>query len=138
MAVTKSLKDAWGDLKIPFGLTNRTQRYEDATRTLNATPQIRRVVGHSLGGAVTLELQKAHPELKTVTYGAPVISPSGGERHWSLFDQVAMRDFGATTNLPRGINPHGYAYLAHGYHAFAENTTKDGYTNADQSSSLYR
>ena len=101
-------------------------------------PQIRRVVGHSLGGAVTLELQKAHPEFKTVTYCAPVISASGGERHRALFGPVAMFDFGATTDLPRGINPHGYAYLAHGYHAFAKNTTKDGYTNADQSFSLYR
>ena len=101
-------------------------------------PQIRRVVGHSLGGAVTLELQRANPNLKTVTYGAPVISLSGGERHRALFDPVAMFDFGATTELPRGINPHGYGYLAHGYHAFSKGTTKDGYTNSDQSSSLYR
>ena len=138
VAGTKSLRDVWDDLKIPFGLTNRTQRYEDASRTLKAMPQIRRVVGHSLGGAVTLELQKAHPELKTVTYGAPVISASGGERHRALFDPVSMFDFGATTDLPRGINPHGYGYAAHGYHSFAKNTSKDGCTNADQYSSLYR
>ena len=138
LAGTKSARDVWDDLKIPFGMTSRSQRYEDANRVLKANPQIRRIVGHSLGGAVALELQREHPEMKTVTYGAPVISASGGERHRALFESVAMFDFGATTELPRGINPHGYGYLAHGHHAFAENTTKDGYTNADQSSSLYR
>ena len=133
-----NFQDVWDDLKIPLRLTNRTQRYSDAARVLKAMPQIRRVVGHSLGGAVTLELQKAHPELKTVTYGAPVISASGGERHRALFDPIAMFDFGAKTELSRGINPHGYSGLAHGCHAFAKNTSKDGYTNSDQSSSMYR
>ena len=73
LAGTKSARDVWDDLKIPFGMTNRSQRYEDANRVLKANPQIRRIVGHSLGGAVALELQKEHPEMKTVTYGAPVI-----------------------------------------------------------------
>ena len=56
IAGTKSLSDVWDDLKIPFGAARHTQRYEDASRTLKAMPQIRRVVGHSLGGVVTLEL----------------------------------------------------------------------------------
>ncbi len=99
-------------------------------------PQIRRVVGRSLGGAVTLEVQRANPKLKTVTYGAPVISASGGERHRALFDPLAMFDFGAKTDLPGGINPHGYHYLAHGYHSFPKGTTKDGYTNGGKSLSL--
>ena len=73
-----------------------------------------------------------------MTYGAPVISASGGERHRALFDPVAMFDFGAKTDLPGGLNPHGYRSLAHGYHAFPKGTTKDGYTNRDHSSSLYR
>ena len=49
-------RDVWDDLKIPFGLTNRSQRYEDASRVLKAMPQIKRIVGHSLGGAVALEI----------------------------------------------------------------------------------
>ncbi len=72
-----------------------------------------------------------------MTYGAPVISASGGERHRALFDPVEMFDFGATTDLPRGITPHGYGHLAHGYHAFPKGTTKDGYTKSEKSSSLY-
>ncbi len=76
VAGTKSLRDAWDDLRSPLGQTRHMQRYEDASKTLKALPQIRRVVGHSLGGAVTLELQRANPNLKTVTYGAPAISAS--------------------------------------------------------------
>ena len=57
VAGTKSIRDVWDDLKIPFGLTSWSQRYGDADRVLDASPQIRRVVGHSLGGAVALELQ---------------------------------------------------------------------------------
>ena len=118
-------------------MTNRSQRYEDANRVLKANPQIRRIVGHSLGGAVALELQRKHPEMKTVTYGAPIISASGGERHRALFDPVAMFDFGAKTELPRGLNPHGYSGLAHEFHSFAKNTSKDGYsTNGTEH--LYR
>ena len=57
----QGFQNVWDDLKIPFGMTNRSQRYEDASRVLKAMPQIKRVVGHSLGGAVALELQKPTP-----------------------------------------------------------------------------
>ena len=134
LAGTKSARD---DQNNPFGMTNRSQRYEDANRVLKANPQIQRIVGHSLGGAVALELQREHPEMKTVTYGAPVISASGGERHRAVFDPVAMFDFGAKTELPRGLNPHGYSGLAHEFHSFAKNTSKDGYTT-NGTEHLYR
>ena len=69
VAGTRSLRDVWDDLKIPFGLTSWSDRYQQADRVLEASPQVRRVVGHSLGGAVALELAKNHPRLKqTKTY----------------------------------------------------------------------
>jgi len=46
-------------LKYHFGgdLTNST-RYKEAEAALKANPNIKRVIGHSLGGSVALELQK--------------------------------------------------------------------------------
>ena len=133
-----NFRDVWDDLKIPFGMTNRSQRYEDASRVLKAMPQIKRVVGHSLGGAVALEIQKTRPDLRSVTYGAPLVSASGGERYKTVLDPIAMFDVGARTEVQRGINPHGYHHLARGFHTFARGTSENGYSNPDTSSSLYR
>jgi hypothetical protein len=111
VAGTSSISDAIDDLALPFGLTRGTQRYSDAERVLRANPRISRLVGHSLGGAVSLELQKAHPGLKTRTYGAPVVSMTPGDRYKSLGDPVSMFDFGAKTSVPSSLNPHSYSGL---------------------------
>ena len=83
-----------GDLKD-------SERYQQANKALKANPGIKRVVGHSLGGSVALEMQKQSPKLESRTYGAPVWNPLGGEvnaqrsRNWadpaSLFDRSAER-----------------------------------------------
>ena len=113
IAGTKSFGDVLDDIAIPLGMTNTTARHRDASMVLNANPRIRRVVGHSLGGAVALQLQKENPELQAVTYGAPVFSLSGSaDRYRELGDPVAALDFGSSWSLPAGWNPHAYSRLA--------------------------
>ena len=79
---------------------------------MSANPNVRRIVGHSLGGAVSLELGKQRPDLKTRTYGAPVVSMTGGERYRSAGDPVSASDWGAKTTAPTSLNPHSYQDLA--------------------------
>jgi pimeloyl-ACP methyl ester carboxylesterase len=110
VAGTASFGDAVDDVNIPFGRTDRTKRYEQASMALAKNPQIRRVVGHSLGGAVSLQIAQQHG-LVSRTYGAPVMSFSGGDRYRGKFDPVSMFDYGAKTKVVIG-NPHGYSELA--------------------------
>ena len=69
-------------------------------------------MGHSLGGAVALELQKNYPEkqFKMNTYGAPVISINGADnnRYRNYLDPISIFDRGANSNLNLGLNPHTY------------------------------
>ncbi len=134
IAGTSSLGDVADDLALPFGLTKGTQRYIDTERVLKANPKIRRVVGHSLGGAVALELQKDHPELESRTYGAPVVSMTPGERYRSWGDPVSVLDFGTHRTLPHSLNPHSYQDVANrpytpGSGVGAGSFDYNGYTN---------
>ena len=134
IAGTSSFRDVLDDVLLPFGMTKSTVRYGDATRVLQANPKIRRVVGHSLGGAVALEIQKERPDLKSRTYGAPVVSATGGDRYKSLGDPVSFLDFGAKTTLHKGLNPHSYQDIADKLHTAgpgvgAGSYDVGGYTN---------
>ncbi|MFM7989252.1 MAG: hypothetical protein ACKPKO_59055, partial [Candidatus Fonsibacter sp.] len=64
------------DDNLPFshlGDLTKSERYINAEKALKSDPNIDRVVGHSLGGVVSLELQKNYPGQKSRTYGAPVL-----------------------------------------------------------------
>ena len=101
IAGTSNLQDAFDDLKIPFGLTRFSQRYQDANNLLKTNPQVNHIIGHSLGGSVGLELEQRHPEktLDTITYGAPVLQYSNDKhlrfRHPS--DPISAFDNGSLT-----------------------------------------
>jgi pimeloyl-ACP methyl ester carboxylesterase len=98
MGGTQTARDVWDDLKIPFGLTRYSKRYIDADKVLHENPDINRLVGHSLAGSVSLELQKNYPDrnFETVTYGAPVNSNNpSNQRFRKDGDIVSFLDSGA-------------------------------------------
>jgi len=83
---SKGAEDVWDDVsKIPFyGDLKNSTRYKEAETALKANPNIKRVVGDSLGGSVALELQKQYPQLESRTYGAPIWDPNGEDTQKQL------------------------------------------------------
>jgi hypothetical protein len=111
IAGTSSVQDVWDDLKIPFKQTDKSMRYKNAVALLKTNPDIKNVVGHSLGGSVALELQQNFPDrkFKSNTYGAPVISTTAApNRFRNYFDPVSMLDRGAKSTINVGLNPHTF------------------------------
>ena len=111
IAGTSSMRDVWGDLNISFHLTSKSDRYQHASKFLEENKRINHLMGHSLGGSVALELQDnmADRNLKTNTYGAPVLSFTPAEnRYRNRGDPVSMLDFGSQSSLHVGLNPHTY------------------------------
>jgi len=119
-----AVQDVWDDLKIPFKMTAHSQRYKDALEVLKNNPGITHLNGHSLGGAVALQLQKDLPERKftTSTYGAPTISltpaPENSQRYRNPGDPVSILDRGTikTPETKPSLNPltaHGYGNFTH-------------------------
>ena len=102
VAGTSNLQDAWDDLKIPLGLTRYSQRYQDADKILNENPQVKNIVGHSAGSAVSDELSKRYTDknLKTTLYGSPFVDFTGKQsdnRYRHSGDFISMFDKGAKT-----------------------------------------
>ena len=119
-------KDWYDDLtKVPFwGDLKNATRYQQADKALMANPNIKNVVGHSLGGSVALELQKNHPNLQSRTYGAPVWDPFGEDnkrkgfsgqvdRYRNLGDPFSIFDGSAKNSIK--WNPFNSASLTHDY-----------------------
>jgi len=94
------------DLYIPLGRTGELDRYKSASHFLHG---VDRVVGHSMGGSVALELQRLH-HVDATTYGAPVMSFSSGDRFRDPLDPFSAFDFGSKNS---GFNfPHAFRNAA--------------------------
>jgi pimeloyl-ACP methyl ester carboxylesterase len=111
VAGTRTLADWARNPRIPLGLTSTLPRYEalrTAVSSSGAFKRAHRLVGHSMGGSVVLQLAKDRPsQFVTETYGAPVFSFSSSERrHRDLFDPVSILDFGADSR--HFTIPHSY------------------------------
>ena len=117
IAGTDNWKDVFNDwVKIPLGLTRYSQRYQDADEILKNNPQVKKLTGNSLGGVVSLELQKNHPDRNydVTTYAAPVVQMNDQKhtRFRKSGDLVSMFDSGAMT-IGKGsfnlLQNHSYA-----------------------------
>ena len=82
-------KQDWIDdaTKIPFwGNTRDSERYQEAEsayQTLQASGKpVDRIVGHSLGGSVALQMQQDHQIPKSRTFGAPVVDLKPFDRYY--------------------------------------------------------
>jgi phage pi2 protein 07 len=111
---------SWYDdfTKIPvWGKTTDAERYKQAERAYNDLTQkygksVHRVVGHSLGGSVALELAKNKGIEFSRTFGAPVVDGNpfhrgSVERYRHPLDPVSILDRGATW-APLRLYPHSY------------------------------
>ena len=118
---SKTAREWWDDFtKIPaYGNLQNSERYQQARdayqKLQDAGNPVDRVVGHSLGGSVALQMQKDLGIPRTRTYGAPVLDLGGSanvvNRFRHPFDPVSMFDFGAKEgNLQ--LYPHTYGGYA--------------------------
>ncbi len=134
IAGSHTAKDWYDDVtKIPFwGDLHNATRYQQADKALKANPNIKKVVGHSLGGAVALQLQRDHPNLTSRTYGAPVWDPLGEdgkvERYRNWGDPVSI--FDRSTNKSVKANPFDSYSLTHDYSNIASKFKSGGSQNA--------
>ena len=102
-------RDHWDDLKIPFHQTLNGKRGRDAEQYYKEHNEVDTVIGHSLGGAIALDLQSRYGKqgdnpygiIQSKTFGSPTIGTGGDNDRVRYFgDPVSMLDFGATTHMP--------------------------------------
>ena len=111
---TKDPIDVVDDLKLPFDDTlNKTKRGRDADAYYRNHHEIDTVIGHSLGGSVSLAIENKYKKegnnpygiVQSKTFGAPVISGNVlGEKDPNriryLGDPISALDFNATNVTP--------------------------------------
>ena len=118
---SSTARDWYDDLtKIPiWGDTKDSERYQQAEKAyqdLHASGRaVDRVVGHSLGGSVALEMQNEHGIPRSRTFGAPVLdlNPFGynrAERYRHPLDPVSIFDRGATWGK---FKPYSHSYTGY-------------------------
>ena len=113
--------------KIPFYWDLKdSERYQKILEGFKNRGEIDTVVGHSLGGSVSLELQQNFPDRikNSRTYGAPVFELLGSEsenvdRYRNWLDPVSVFDRGAKKSVKWNVLDSGS--LTHDYSNIADN-----------------
>ena len=119
-------RDILDDLiHLPSRSAENTEKYKDAIKMLEKNPQVTRLVGHSLGSAVTNTLNQNFPnKYETTTYATPAVKPKRkgkqNPKHRDFRnpnDPVSVLDGYAITSDFNDTNP----LVAHGFQNFAGN-----------------
>ena len=121
-------RDILDDLiHLPSRKAENTEKYKDVMNMLNKSPEITRLVGHSLASAVINRINELQPnKFESTTYATPAIKPQRkkGEkqdprrRDWrNPNDPVSALDGYAITSNFDDPNP----LVAHGFANFAGN-----------------
>ena len=117
-------RDILDDLiHLPSRNAENTEKYKDAIKMLEQSPEITRLVGHSLGSAVTNTLNQNFPnKYETTTYATPAVQPKRKGKqnpkhrdYRNPNDPVSVLDGYAITsdfNDPNPIVSHGFANFA--------------------------
>jgi len=66
----------------------QSDRYKQARATYLSHPEVKHLVGHSLGGAVALELKKDNRDLTGRVYGTPYYDPLGMDKIKDTFKEM--------------------------------------------------
>ena len=131
IAGTKSGRDVYDDLKLPFYQTRNTKRYKDVDKFIKdgtievdgkKLTGITDVISHSLGSAVGQQINHDYGNIfRSRSYGSPFVSSQRPEdtktnlRIRGSNDVVSMFDGGSIT-IPKGsLNPlynHSYEDIA--------------------------
>ena len=99
------LGDLYDDItKVPLKRTNETQRFKDAKQKIEEEGNVEQIIGHSLGGAITLHLNKDYDnKFKTRVYASPTVSfqkPDRDDDNLRIrgkYDPISILDQGAIT-----------------------------------------
>ena len=103
--------------KIPANMVKESSIYKKVKEYLRRHSHIRRLVGHSYGGVVALEIESESNKYTATTYGAPVLDliPRNPyhkpNRYCNYLDPICVSDLGASRQLyvsPFAPNPHSY------------------------------
>ena len=119
-------RDILDDLiHLPSRSAENTEKYKDAIKMLEQSPEITRLVGHSLGSAVTNTLNQNFPnKYETTTYATPAVKPKRKGKqnpkhrdYRNPNDPVSVLDGYAITSDFNDTNP----LVAHGFSNFTGN-----------------
>ena len=119
-------RDILDDLiHLPSRNAENTEKYKDAIKMLEPSPEITRLVGRSLGSAVTNTLDQNFPNrFETTTYATPAVKPKRKGKqnpkhrdYRNPNDPVSILDGYAETSNFNDPNP----LVAHGFQNFAGN-----------------